>query len=103
MEDILATGIDAKHSNEDNIAPFHTWVERYGDRICNLGGIDMNILCLETPENIRKKVFETIEENIDFGGFALGCGNSIPDYIPVEGYFAMVNAANEYRLKQYGG
>lgn len=100
MEDILATGIDGKHSNEDSIAPFHEWVARYGDRICNLGGIDMNILCLETPEAIQRKVFETIEENIDYGGFALGCGNSIPDYVPVEGFLAMNEAANAYRLRQ---
>ena len=103
MEDLLATGIDAKHSNEDSIAPFHKWVELYGDRICNLGGIDMNILCLDTPEVIRQKVMNTIHENVEFGGFGLGCGNSIPDYIPVEGYFAMLEAANQYRLQQYGG
>ena len=102
MEDILATGIDAKHSNEDDIAPFHEWVVRYGDRICNLGGIDMNILCLDTPEEIKRKVRATIEENIDFGGFGLGCGNSIPDYIPVEGFYAMNEAANEFRLSQMG-
>jgi len=100
MEDILATGIDAKHSNEDDIAPFHRWVELYGDRVCNLGGIDMNILCLETPEEIGRRVRATIEENIGFGGFGLGCGNSIPDYIPPEGFFAMNRAANEFRLQQ---
>lgn len=100
MEDLLGTGIDAKHSNEDDIAPFHKWVADYGDRICNLGGIDMNILCLDAPEDIAKKVLTTIEENIEFGGFGLGCGNSIPDYVPVEGFCAMNNAANAYRLNQ---
>lgn len=103
MEDLIATGIDAKHSNEDSIAPFHRWVELYGDRICNLGGIDMNVLCLQTPDEIRRRVNACIEENIDFGGYGLGTGNSVPDYIPVEGYYAMLNTANEYRLKQYGG
>ena len=78
-------------------------MERYGDRICNLGGIDMNILCQGTPEFIRERVLDTIHENIDFGGFGLGCGNSIPDYVPVEGFYAMLNTANEYRLSQYGG
>ena len=102
MEDILATGIDAKHSNEDQIAPFHRWVELYGDRICNLGGIDMNVLCLEKPEAIARKVRATIEENVAFGGFALGSGNSIPDYIPVEGFLAMNRAANEYRAANQG-
>ena len=100
MEDILATGIDAKHSNEDAIAPFSTWVELYGDRICNLGGIDMNVLCLKSKEEIRRIVFKTIEDSIDHGGFALGSGNSIPDYVPVEGFFAMNKAANEFRSNQ---
>jgi len=102
MEELIATGIDAKHSNEDDIAPFHEWVARYGDRICNLGGIDMNILCLKKPGEIKSFVRRTIEENVDFGGFGLGCGNSIPDYIPVEGFYAMNEAANEYRLGQTG-
>lgn len=100
MEDILATGIDGKHSNEDSIAPFHEWVVRYGDRICNLGGIDMNVLCCGTEEEIRNKVQTTIEENINFGGFALGCGNSIPDYIPVGAFQIMNEAANAYRMHQ---
>ena len=102
MEDILATGIDAKHSNEDSIAPFSRWVELYGERICNIGGIDMNILCQGTPEYIKERTRQVIEESIDHGGFILGCGNSIPDYVPVEGFFAMLEVANEYRIKQYG-
>lgn len=102
MEDILATGIDGKHSNEDAIAPFSRWVELYGDRICNLGGIDMNILCTQTPEYIERVTIQTIEENVGHGGFALGSGNSVPDYVPVEGYMAMNRAANRWRLNQYG-
>ena len=27
----------------------------------------------------------------------------LPDYIPVEGFYAMLNTANAYRLSQYGG
>ncbi len=97
MEDVIALGIDAKHSNEDKIAPFSVWVERYGDRICNLGGIDMNVLCLDPPDVIREKTLACIRSSVGRGGFALGCGNSIPHYVPVEGYFAMLNTANEYR------
>jgi len=100
MEDILQTGIDGKHSNEDAIAPFSTWVELYGDRICNLGGIDMNVLCLLPEAEIRSIVFRTIEESIGHGGFALGSGNSIPDYVPVKGFLAMNRAANEFRASQ---
>ena len=29
------------------------------------------------------------------GGYALGSGNSVPDYIPNENFIAMLRAANE--------
>ncbi len=68
MDDLIGSaGIDAKHSNEDAIAPFSVWLERYGKRIGN------------------------------FGGVALGSGNSIPEYVPPEGYLAMVNEVRALR------
>jgi len=33
MEDVIEIGIDAKHSNEDIIAPFDKWISLYNDRI----------------------------------------------------------------------
>jgi uroporphyrinogen decarboxylase len=101
MEEIIANGIDAKHSNEDQIAPFDEWISRYGDRIGLLGGIDLNILCLDSPEKVKEKVIEMgtrFRKNAK--GFALGSGNSIPDYIPAEGYLAMVEAVKEIRRRE---
>ena len=103
MEDVIAIGIDAKHSNEDVIAPFDTWIEQYGDRIGLLGGIDVDILCREDPQVIRERV---IEMGTRFRqkalGFALGSGNSIPDYVPVDGYLAMIDAGRAIRKKERG-
>jgi uroporphyrinogen decarboxylase len=101
MEDVIALGIDAKHSNEDIIAPFDRWIELYGDRIGLLGGVDVDILCQKTPAEI-------IEQVVDLGrrfreqsrGYALGSGNSIPDYVPVEGYLAMIEAARRLRRQE---
>jgi uroporphyrinogen decarboxylase len=31
------------------------------------------------------------------GGYALGSGNSIPDYVPAAGYLVMIEAAREFR------
>lgn len=33
-------------------------------------------------------------------GFALGSGNSIPDYVPVDGFMAMVEAAKRIRAEE---
>ncbi|MEN6458186.1 MAG: uroporphyrinogen decarboxylase family protein [Thermoguttaceae bacterium] len=98
MEDLVALGIDAKHSNEDQIAPFDRWIADYGDRIGLLGGIDVNTLCLKKPDEVYR---ETLEKGMRFRaqakGYGLGSGNSIPEYIPVEGFLAMVEAAKTIR------
>lgn len=101
MDDIInVAGIDAKHSNEDVIAPFTDWVERYGKKIGNFGGVDTDVLSQESPEQIKRYVFEILEKldaMDDCGGIAIGCGNSIPDYIPASGFMAMNEAVREYR------
>jgi hypothetical protein len=33
-------------------------------------------------------------------GYALGSGNSIPEYVPVEGYLAMLEAARRIRADE---
>lgn len=98
MDDLIRIGINAKHSNEDQIAPFTHWLRDYGDRIALFGGIDLNTLCLEDEYTIREAVHAVAAAAREKGtGFALGSGNSIPDYVPVEGYLAMIKACNELR------
>ncbi len=50
-------------------------------------------------------MFKTVlEQGTEFRknakGYGLGSGNSIPGYIPVEGYLAMVAAASEIRRRE---
>ena len=98
MDDLIALGIDAKHSNEEQIAPFETWIEKYGDRIGLFGGFDLNLLVLESPENIFKVI---VEQGTRFRkmarGYGIGSGNSIPVYIPVDNFMAMVEAVKVIR------
>jgi uroporphyrinogen decarboxylase len=98
IDDIIEVArIDAKHSNEDTIAMFDVWTEKYGDRIGNFGGIDMDVLCQKTEEEIRSYTFNLLEKTSQCSGVAYGSGNSIPHYVPVEGYLAMNKAIREFR------
>jgi uroporphyrinogen decarboxylase len=97
MEEIVATGIDAKHSNEDAIAPFSVWLARYGGRLGNFGGVDTDVLCQLPEAEIRSYVREVAEQAREYGGVAFGSGNSIPDYVPPEGYLAMVGEVRRWR------
>jgi uroporphyrinogen decarboxylase len=98
MDDVIALGIDAKHSNEDVIAPFDRWISCYGKRIGLLGGIDVDLLCQAAPDEVHTRVIEMGNRfRRDANGYALGSGNSIPDYVPVETYLAMVRAVQYIR------
>lgn len=98
MDDVIALGINAKHSNEDAIAPYEEWIRRYGERIGLVGGIDVDILCQIAPDDVFQIVRERGRRYRALArGYALGSGNSIPDYVPVEGYLAMVRAAQALR------
>ena len=49
-------------------------------------------LARQTPERIREKVKYLIDRCAG-KGFALGSGNTVSNYVPVENYLAMVEAA----------
>jgi hypothetical protein len=101
MEDIIALGIDAKHSNEDEIAPFERWIEMYNHRIGLFGGIDVNILCLNKPDEVFRIVLDRgMRYRSMAGGYGIGSGNSIAGYVPVDNYLAMVEAVQELRRQE---
>lgn len=101
MEDIISLGIDAKHSNEDEIAPFEKWIDLYNDRIGLFGGIDLNTLIQKPYQEVYDYVLEkgTLYREKALG-FGLGSGNSIPDYVPIDGFRAMVDATKEIRRRE---
>lgn len=101
MDDVIALGINAKHSNEDTIAPYERWIELYSDRIGLLGGIDVDILCQKPPAEITALVLERGRRYRSLArGYALGSGNSIPEFVPVDGYLAMIEAAQRLRTAE---
>jgi len=101
MDDVIALGINAKHSNENAIAPYSRWIKDYGEKIGLIGGIDMDFLCQKSPENVFEFVVEAGKKyRSTANGYALGSGNSIPDYVPVDNYLAMIEAAQEIREQE---
>ncbi len=70
--------------------------KRYGARIAVLGGIDVDLLARGTPEQIRARTREVLDICAPGGGYGLGSGNSVANYIPVPNYLAMIEAAWEW-------
>ena len=92
MEDLIEdVKIDGKHSFENNIVPAQDFQAKYGERIAVLGGLDLNILCASPPDEVRGQTRKLVETCGSHGRYAVGSGNSIPSYIPVKNYLAMVD------------
>lgn len=87
-------GIDGKHSFEDIIMPVGEFYRQYGDRIAVLGGLDINILSGGTPDEVRTATRSLIEQCGGSGRFTIGSGNSVPSYVPLENYLAMLQEAH---------
>jgi uroporphyrinogen decarboxylase len=104
MEDLIdAVGIDARHSFEDTIEDVLTANSRYGNRIAILGGIDVDFLCRSSEQEIRNRVRQTLDAGMPGGGYCLGSGNSIANYIPVDNFLVMLDEGRKYiqDLKAY--
>jgi uroporphyrinogen decarboxylase len=98
MDELIeGVGIDAKHSNEDAIDTFDVWVDRYGDRIGNFGGIEMDIMTLNTPDEVKAYVHKLLAKIEGQGGIAIGTGNQISSYTAPENWIAMCDAVREWR------
>jgi uroporphyrinogen decarboxylase len=91
MEDLIEkVGIDARHSFEDEGNSVVDFKRKYGKRIAVLGGIDVDKLSRLPEEALRRHIRRTLEICMEGGRYALGSGNSVANYVPVNNYLAML-------------
>ena len=95
MDDIIACGVDALHPIEPKAMDIAEVKQRYGERLCLLGHVDVDLLSRGTAEQVRRQVKHNIEAAGYNGGYMVGSGNSIPDYVNYDNYLAMLKAARE--------
>lgn len=91
MDDLIDyVGIDAKHSFEDAIMPIAEVKRRWGDRVTLLGGVDVDVLARKDVPAVVRYVRSVMVDCLPGGCWALGSGNSIPNYVKVDNYLAML-------------
>jgi uroporphyrinogen decarboxylase len=97
MDDLIDdVGIDGKHSFEDTIETVIDLKYTYGQRIALLGGIDVDFLCRSDETQIRQRVRTTLERCMPGGGYCLGTGNSVANYIPLDNYLTMLDEGRRF-------
>ena len=100
MEDLIEeVKIDGLHAFQDNILPVWEFKERYGDRVAALGGVDVDKLARYDREAVKRHVRRILEKCAQKGRYALGSGNTVTNYVPVENYLTMLEEGLKWKPK----
>jgi uroporphyrinogen decarboxylase len=96
INDLIRIGVDAIHPIEPNAMDIQAVKERYGQKIGLIGNIDVDVLARGTVEEVELLVRERIRRIGIGGGYCVASGNSVPSYVKVENYQAMLSTARKY-------
>jgi uroporphyrinogen decarboxylase len=88
--------IDGIHSFEEASYPVAAYKKRWGRRVGIIGGVDVDRLTRLNEEDLRAYVRKVLEVCLPGGRYVLGSGNSIPNYLPVGNYLAMLDEAGKW-------
>jgi uroporphyrinogen decarboxylase len=102
MDELCNTGLDGKHSFEDKIMTVEETYRRWGNRICLIGGVDVNLLASGTEEEVRTRVRQILNVCGTGGGYVLGTGNSVASYIHFPNYLAMLEEGRKWNSAHFG-
>ena len=96
MDDIIDNiRVDAKHSFEDTYLPVTEAKRWYGHRIGLIGGVDMDVLSRKDAKEVREYVSQVLKICKQGGGYCLGSGNTVANYVPLENYLTMIDVGLE--------
>jgi len=96
MEDLISLGIAGIHPNEKGAMDIQDSRRLYGDRLCVLGNVDLNILGMGTPEDVEEEVKTLIREVAPGGGYIATSGNSLAGYVKPENALALSRAVQRH-------
>lgn len=97
IPDLVEIGFDALHPIEPKAMDIAAIKREWGDRLCLIGNIDLcYTLTRGTPEEVEAEVRQRLRQCGPGGGYCVSSANSIPEYVPLENYCAMLQAARRW-------
>jgi uroporphyrinogen decarboxylase len=96
IDDLVGLGIAGLHPLEKGAMDIAGVKRAYGDRICVLGNVDLNILGMGTPKDVDDEVRGLIRDVGPGGGYIVTSGNSLAGYLKPENVVALSRAVQAY-------
>ncbi len=96
VDDLLSVGIAGVHPNEKGAMDIRWMKMHYGDRLCLLGNVDLNLLGMGPAERVDEEVRGLIRDVGPGGGYIVTSGNSLAAYLVPENVLALSRAVQRY-------
>ena len=96
VEYLIDVGVTGLHPIENGAMDIRQMKREYGDRLCLLGNVDLNILGLGTPDDVDREVRELIRDIGPGGGYIVTSGNSLASYLDPANVVALSEAVLKY-------
>ena len=96
LDMIMDAGFDALHPIEPESMDIYQLRQRVKKRICLLGNIRVHTLATAKPHDIRELVKDRVVNLGHKGAYCVGSSNSIPNYVLLENYDAMLQANADF-------
>jgi uroporphyrinogen decarboxylase len=96
LDDLITIGFHALHPIDPNAMDILEVKKKVGEKIGIMGNVDVDLLARGTPEEVRELTKKRIREIAPGGGYGLGSGNSIPNWVRIENYQAMRETVLKY-------
>jgi len=97
MDDIINCGVNALQPIEPQAMDILEAKTKFGDKLCLIGNLDLEyILTRASKEEVIEKAKELLKTVAPGGGYCMGSANTVPNYVKIENYRAMVETTLDY-------
>ena len=96
VDDLISVGVIGLHPNEKGAVDIREVKRTYGNRVCVLGNVDLNLLGMGGPEAVEEEVRGLIRDVGPGGGYIVTSGNSLAGYLIPDNVMALSRAVQKY-------
>ena len=96
FDDLEKCGVNAIHPIEPKAMDIREVKQKVGDRFCLCGNVDVDLLARGSVKQVKDYVKMLLNQVALHGGYCLGSGNSVPEYVNIDNYRTMVQLTKQF-------